>query len=139
MSNTIDMKLMRYINLFSKISRVNTTNCFVYNNVIIFAVPRDKVSQAIGKRGANMKKVGEAFQKKVKVIPMPKGREEMKNFIENIVSPVGFNKIEIKDNNVTISAGKLNKAALIGRGRAREKELGEILKRVFGVATVRVG
>ena len=139
MNITIDMKMMRYINLFSKISRVNTTNRFVYNNVLIFAVPRKRISQAIGKQGVNMKKVGEAFRKRVKVIPMPEGRQNIRDFIMNIVSPATFNKIEIRDNNVTINAGKIDKAALIGRGRTREKELEEILRRVFGVASVRIG
>jgi len=139
MNTIIDMKIMRYINLFSKISRVNTTNCFVYNNVLIFAVPRKRISQAIGKQGANMRRIGEAFRKRVKVIPMPDGRQNIRDFIANIVNPAVFNKIEIKDNNVTINAGKIDKAALIGRGRAREKELEEILRRVFGVASVRIG
>lgn len=58
MAQIIDMKLMRYINLFEKISHVSTTSCFVYNNIIIFGVPSAMVSKAIGKQGENMKKLG---------------------------------------------------------------------------------
>ncbi len=138
MAQVIDMQLMRYINLFGKISHVSTTNCFIYNNNIIFAVPAALVSKAIGNRGENMKKFGNAFGKRVKVIAMPFGRGGMEKFVEEIVSPVTFNKIEIKDEVVIVNAGRQSKAALIGRGRIREQELGEILKRVFGVSGARV-
>ena len=49
MAEIIDMQLMRYINLFSRTTRVPTTKCFVYNNQIVFAVPKAKVSVAIGR------------------------------------------------------------------------------------------
>ncbi len=139
MAQIIDMKLMRYINLFRKISHVSTTNCFVYNNIIIFAVPRGLISKAIGKDGSNMRKFGEAFGKKVKIIAMPSGKEDIEKFVLDVVSPITFNKIEIKDNDVIINAGRQSKAALIGRGRLREQELGIILKMLFGVGRVRVG
>lgn len=75
----------------------------------------------------------------MKIVAMPFGIEGIDKFVKDIVSPVGFNKIEIRDNVVTINAGRESKAALIGRGRMREQELGGILKRVFGVGGVRIG
>jgi len=57
MIKTIDMKLMRYINLFSKTSRVSPNHCFVYNENIIFVVPSHKLSMAIGDKGKNIKKM----------------------------------------------------------------------------------
>ncbi len=134
----IDMQLMRYINLFSKIARVPTMNCFVYNNTIVFAVPRDKISMAVGRNGANVKKLGETLRRKIKVIEMPGGLEGLDKFVFDVTAPVEFNKIEIKDNVVHISASRANKAALIGRGRIREQELGVILNKAFGLGGVRV-
>ena len=131
MERTIDMQFMRYINLFRKISKISTTNCFVYNHTIIFAVPKRFVSIAIGKNGANMKKIGEILRKKIKVVEMPEDKEMVKKFVKEIVEPITFNKIELKNNVVMISAGRQSKAALIGRGRQREKELSEILHKYF--------
>jgi len=131
----INMQFMRYINLFRKISYVSTTDCFVYNNTIIFAVPRDSVAKAIGKNGVNMKKIGEILRKKIKVIEMPQecdSENDLKNFIGAIIDPITFNKMDVRDNLVTISAGRQSKAALIGRGRTREKELSDILSKSFG-------
>ena len=70
---TIDMQLMRYINLFRKVCHVSTTNCFVYNNVIIFAVPKMQVYRAIGRGGENMKKLGLILRKKIKIISSSAG------------------------------------------------------------------
>jgi NusA-like KH domain protein len=141
MAGVIDMKLMRYINLFERVARVSTTNCFVYNNVIIFAVPKELVSKAVGKDGANVRRLGETLRRKIKVIATarPEDDEGMKKFVSDVVSPIEFNKIEIKDGQVVINAGRQSKAALIGRGRQREKELNDIMKSFFKVQKVRIG
>jgi transcription termination/antitermination protein NusA len=140
MAEVIDMQLMRYINLFSKVSRVSTTKCFVYNNQIVFAVPKAKVSVAIGRDAINIKKLRDILRKKIKVVAMPDvdNREGIGKFVEAVVNPVEFNKIEVKENSVTINAGRQNKAALIGRNRGREKELSEILKNFFHITKFRI-
>ncbi len=139
MSNVIDMQSMRYINMFRKISHVSTTNCFFYNNIIIFAVPKKLLSKAIGKNGTNMKKIAEIFKKRVRVIPMPKDISGIEEFTKKIVEPILFSKLELKNNTVTITAGnRQNRAALIGRNRVREKELAEILKKAFGISKLKI-
>lgn len=140
MAGVINMQFMRYINLFSKISRVATTNCFVYNGQIFFAVHPSRVSQAIGKNAVNVKKLRDILGKKIKVVAMP-GRDDyqgIEKFIKDVVEPVEFNKIEIKGDSVLITAGRQSKAALIGRNRAREKELSEILKNYFHLSQLRI-
>ena len=129
----ISMRFIRYINLFEKLCGVSTTNCFVYNNIIIFAISRSKISKAIGKGGVNIKKLGETLGKKIRVIEMPEDLSGMKSFVGDIVKPVSFAKFEFRNNVVTINAGRQSKAALIGRGRIRQKELEDILVRSFGV------
>ncbi len=140
MAGTIDMQLMRYINLFSKVSKVSTTKCFVYNNQIIFAVPSSKVSLAIGKNAVNVKRLRDILRKKIKVVAMPdcEDRDGIGKFVEDVVDPVEFNKVEVKENSLTITAGRQSKAALIGRGRQREKELAEVLKNFFGIIKFRI-
>jgi len=140
MAGVIDMQQMRYINLFSKISRVSTTKCFMYNNQIVFAVPRGQVSFAIGKDAVNVKRLRETLRKKIKVVAMP-GKDDgvgIIAFIKDLVSPVEFTNAEIKDSSVVITAGRQNKAALIGRNRVREKELLDILKNNFGFTKLKI-
>ncbi len=112
----------------------------MYNNQIVFAVPRGQVSFAIGKDAVNVKRLRDTLRKKIKVIAMP-GRDdegEVISFIKDLVSPVEFAGVEIKDSSITITAGRQNKAALIGRNRVREKELLDILKNNFGFSKLKI-
>jgi len=133
MVSTINMQDMRYLNLFEKITRVRTRFCFKYNEFIIFAVPEQLISKAIGEGGKNVKKLNEILNKKIKIVASPEGEEKegVKDFIEAVVSPVKFKDLEIKEGEIIISAGKQSKAALIGRNKRRLLELQEIIKDFF--------
>ena len=140
MAGTIDMQLMRYINLFARTTKVPTRHVFVYNNQIIFAVPRAKVSVAIGKQAVNVKKLNGILRKKIKIVAMPAvdSNEGVEKFVGDVVAPIEFNSIEVRDDSVVVNAGRQSKAALIGRGRQREKELGDVLKNFFGIGKFRI-
>ena len=137
MSNIIDMQVMRYINLFERISHVSTTNCFVYNNIIIFAVPKKLVSRAIGKDASNVKQIYSILGKKARVIE-ERDIDQLDRFISDIVEPSSFNKIELKNGELTLSANRQNKAALIGRNRVREQELEDILKKFYNIQKLKI-
>lgn len=150
MAGTIDMQLMRYINLFARTTGVQTMKVFVYNNQIVFAVPRAKVSLAIGKGASNVRRMNEILRKKIRVVAMPavdpirdgssgaSYEEGIGKFVEDVVAPIEFNGVEVKGDSVTINAGRQSKAALIGRNRAREAELAGVLKNFFGVSKFRI-
>jgi len=126
---TLDMRFIRYLNLFEKITRVTTKNCFEYNNAIVFAVHPSLISRAIGEQGNNVKEMSEILGKKIKVISLPfRGIE---NFIADIVSPIKFKSIEVLGREIIINAGKQSKAALIGRNKIRLEELNNVAKEYF--------
>jgi NusA-like KH domain protein len=129
---TIDMQGMRYLNLFGRITRVNTRFCFMYNENIIFCVPRNLISKAVGEKGKNIRQISEILRKRVKVIPQPRGIRDIKNFIEAIINPVMFKDLEVKENEIILTAGSQNKAALIGRNKRRLLEMQNIIKDFFG-------
>ena len=131
--NIIDMKLMRYINLLDRISRVKTRKCFVYNNIIVFAVPREMMSQAIGPGASNIMRIQEQLGKRVKIVLEPRGIEDAQNFVREIVSPVRFKSLELKEGMLVLNAGMTSKAALIGRNKKRLEELAEIIMNNFGL------
>jgi len=130
--NTIDMQDMRYLNLFGKITRVNTRFCFKYNEIIIFCVPRFLMPKAIGEGGKNIKQMSEIIRKRIKIIPIPKGIGDAEYFIKAIVSPVTFKNLEVKNNEIILTAGNQSKAALIGRNKRRLLEMQKISKNYFG-------
>ncbi len=124
---------MRYINLLDKASRVKTRKCFLYNNMIVFAVPRAFMSQAIGPDAAHIRFIQNQIGKRIRVIEEARGFEDAERFVEAIVAPVTFKSLEMKDDMFVLSAGSQSKAALIGRNRRREDELRQIMKDTFGL------
>lgn len=119
------------MNLFRKITQISTRFSFRYNESIIFSVPKNLVSKAIGIDGKNIKKMNEILGRRIKVVASPRGIEDAKIFIESIISPVKFKEITITENEIIITAGSQNKAALIGRNRRRLNELDKITKDFF--------
>ena len=132
MVNTIDMEDLRRLNLFVKVTRVPTRYCFNYNNAVIFCVPKNKVSQSIGRNAENIRKIGGIIKRRVKIVAKPEGIEDAKRFIERIVSPVEFKGLEVKDNEMILTAGQQSKAALLGRNKRRLLEMQSIVKDFFG-------
>jgi len=132
MIKTIDMQLMRYINLFSKISHVPSKHCFIYNSIIIFVVSKKDVSKAIGQNNINLKKMSSVVNRKIKVVGAPQSLADAERFISTIVHPLEIKSVEIKDNCLIINAGQQNKAMLIGRNKRRLDEMKKIIKEYFG-------
>jgi NusA-like KH domain protein len=132
LAGTISMQDMRHINLFRKITGISTRYVLDYNQTLIFCVPKSLLSKAIGENARNLKKINEILRRRIKVIPTPKGIHHAKEFIEAIVSPVQFKDVEVKDNEIVLTAGRQSKAALIGRGKRRLHEMQKIIKNFFG-------
>ena len=124
---------MRYINLLDSTSRVKTSKCFIYNNAIVFAVPSFMVARAIGPGAINVRNIQEKLDKKIRIISEAKGLEDAGRFIQDIVAPVTFKSLEIKDNFLIINSGHHSKAALIGRNKRRYEELRQIIKDTFSM------
>ena len=132
MANIINMQYLRHLNLFRKITKINTKFCFKYNEMVIFCVPKQLISRAVSEGGRNVKHMSEIIGKRVKIISIPNGIHDAKDFIEAIVSPVVFKDLEIKDNEMILTAGNHSKAALIGRNKRRFLEMQKIIKNYFG-------
>jgi transcription antitermination factor NusA-like protein len=94
-------------------------------------VPYPLLGKAIGENGINIHKMKEILRRKVRIIPNPRGIQDIKTFIENIINPLVFKNIEIKENTIIISANKQNKAGLIGRDKKRLKEMQSIIRDFF--------
>ncbi len=138
MIKILDMRFIRYINLFQRITGLRCNHCFEYNNIILFAVPRKFVMVAIGKNNQNLEKLSNIIGKRIKVVAIPNGREDIENFVSIITKPIRFRGIEIKDDEAIINADSQNKASLIGRGKKRLFEMENILEQYFGVKKVMI-
>ena len=131
MTKTIDMQGMRYLNLFERITRIRTRFFFNYNNMVVFCVPRMAIKQALGNENSNLKKMSQILKKKIRVVGIPNSIEDAERFIKTIISPVEFKELEIKDNEMIITAGSQNKASLLGRNKRRLLEMQKIIEDFF--------
>jgi len=95
-------------------------------------VPHPILHKAIGENGKNAKKMREIMRRRIKIIPIPKGIQDARRFIESIVAPVTFKNLEVTNNEIIINANRQSKAALIGREKRRLKEMQGIIKDFFG-------
>ncbi len=132
MGKTFDMQDLRNLKLFTKITKVITSHCIKYNDTIIFAVPKIMMSKSLGKNAENIQKMKRILKKRVKIIPMLKGEENMKAFFTNIVNPTEFKDLEVLNDEIIITGGRENKAALIGRNKRRLLELQTIARDYYG-------
>jgi len=125
------MQHMRYLNLFSKITRISTIYCFNYNEALVFCVPKKLISRALGENAKNAKQMSQILGKRIKVIGTPEGIKDVKVFISSIVSPVTFKDLEITPTEIILTAGSQSKAALIGRNKRRLLEMQKIIRDFF--------
>jgi hypothetical protein len=132
MERIIDQQLMNYLNVFGQISRVRVNDCFMYNNKIIFAVPQKMLSMALGRNGENVKRANDVLLKRIRVVALPKSIADAGKFLSAIVYPIEFKSTEITPIEIVICAsGVKNRAELMGRNKARMKELQNIAKQYF--------
>jgi len=120
-----------HLKLFESVTKISTRYTFMYNNTLFFCVPKNYLSKAIGKDASNVKRINSISKKRVRILPLPRDEKDIKKFIEAIVSPVDFSDLEIKSNEVVLTAGNQSKAALLGREKRRFKEMEKIVRDYF--------
>lgn len=131
MVKTISMQDMRHLNLFDKVTKLRTSSCFSYNDTLMYCVPKSKIQQALGRSNENLRRISEIVKKRVRIIALPKGEEDIESFIKSIISPVQYKELEVTENEVILTAGSQSKAALLGRNKRRLLEMQKIIADFF--------
>lgn len=132
----LDIKKIQYMNIFEKVIGVKANSCFTYSSIIIFTVPKQMVTRAIGKKAINVNKLTTRLNKKVRIVAKPTSKADIGSFINVIIFPHKYRKLSIENNELIIFSIMREKAALIGREKRRLKELSEILNRFFDIKKV---
>ena len=126
---------IQYINVFERVTKIRPSDCFNYGVYLVFLVPGEGLSRAIGQQGVNAKKLSSVMNRRIKIISYNGNNED---FVRSIISPVKFKEIKVENGVVTIKAGPQSKALIIGKNSSRLKELKGILERYFKVEMIRV-
>lgn len=100
----------------------------------MFCVPKPMISTAMGRDASNLRKMSNIVNKRIRVLPMPRGVQDAKSFIQTIISPATFKDISVTDDEIVITGGSVqNKATLLGRNKKRLNEMQKVVKDFFGL------
>jgi N utilization substance protein A len=129
MSIKFDISVIKFINLFEKVTRASVKDVVVKEDRMTFIVNEGNLGKAVGKNGVNVKKLEGLFKKRIKVVEF---KNDVCEFIRNLLLPLKISNIYKEDNLVKIKAeGMKIKSILIGRDKRNLKELRDIVKRYF--------
>jgi len=116
-----------------KITRVRVKDCFKDDDdeTIYFIVHRGEMGKALGKGGANIKKVQQVLDKKIRVIEY---NDDLVAFVKNVIYPVEVEEINVDNNTVIIKdSRKKTKSLLIGRESRNLNIIKRAVRRFFNV------
>ncbi|MBI2673049.1 NusA-like transcription termination signal-binding factor [Candidatus Woesearchaeota archaeon] len=124
-------EIIGYINVFETLTRTTVKDCFIDNSELVFMVSEGEAGRAIGKHGANIQRLSQMLNKKIKVIEFNK---DVLKFINNLIYPANGNVYKSEEKTVSIQAKDTrDRAILIGRDRKNLKNLQNIVSKYFDV------
>lgn len=132
-----DLELLKFFSFFEKITHVAAKDCLVdASGALVFVVPEEKISKAVGKQGANAKKLHTAMNRKIKILAF---NPDLKSFVKNVVHPIKVADINEEDGVVTIkSQDHASRGLLIGRNAQNLRNFESIVKRFFEIKEIKV-
>ena len=130
-----DSDLLKLISLFESVSGAKIKDC-IMGDRITFIAEENEMGRAIGKNGANIKKLEFKLNKKVKVIEFSSSVEQ---FVRNLLYPIEVAGIRNESGLITVACRDSNsRAMVIGRERQNINHLAEIVKRYFDIKEIKV-
>lgn len=132
-----DITLMKFMSLFEKVTRVGVKDCFEDNfSLLHFVVDKGNMRKAIGKEGANIKKLSTLINRKVKVVEYDSNRER---FIKRLMFPLKVEEVTANENQVIVKGASTEvNSKIIGRNATNLRNYENIVKRYFDLDEIRV-
>lgn len=130
-----DSESMKLIELFESITGAKVKGCIV-DGKLIFIMEENEMGKAIGKNGANIKRMENMVRKKIKLVEFS---NDVLQFVKNMIYPIVVLDIKKEDGVITIHGKDTStKAMLIGRERQNINQITSIVKRYFDVKEIKV-
>src|SRR3989339_589581 len=132
-----DIELIRLISLFESLTGAKVKDCFFDGKKqLIFVVEKGDMAKAIGKNGANAKRVENLLNRKIKIVEF---NPEVVIFAENLLRPLMIREIREDAGVVTLFGGDTKTKGLqIGLNSSNLKDCEAIIKRYFDIKSVKV-
>ena len=130
-----DSDLMKLMILFESMTGAKVKDCIV-NEKLIFIVEENEMGKAIGKNGANIKRVENSLKRRIKVTEFS---SDAVQFVRNLIYPIDVAEV-VQENSIIVLHGKdtNTKAMLIGRDRQNINNLKSIVQRYFDIKEIKI-
>ena len=122
--------------MFESLTKASVKDCIVEEGRIIFIVRKGEIAKAIGKKGANIRKVENLIKKKVKIIEFS---EDLVEFVKNVVAPLKVLDVVDVEGIVTVTpVDSKIRGMLIGRSAVNLRGFEAIVQRYFPIKEMKV-
>lgn len=132
---------MRYISLLQDLTGAVARDCVVddENNRIIFVVRPGDAGRVIGRRGSNINRLRQLFNKEIEVVEYA---DDLESFVKNVFAPARVLGIRVvKRNNqrvLYVTVDPADKGKAIGKGGKKVAVARILLRRYFNIDDVRI-
>jgi N utilization substance protein A len=132
----LDSEAMKLMAFFESNTGSRVKDCIASDEKLTFIIEENEMGRAIGKNGANIKKMERMLKKKIKLAEFS---SDILQFVRNFASLVEISDAKIEEGVVTIH-GKdtVTRAMLIGRERININHMAGIVKRYFDIREIKV-
>ena len=130
-----DSEMIKLMAFFESMTGAKVKDC-ISDGKLIFIVEENNMGKAIGKNGANIKRLESALKRKIKLAEFS---DDVLQFVRNLVYPADVAEIKNDNGLLTIKGRDTNtKAMLIGRDRQNINSISGIVKRFFDIREIKV-
>jgi transcription termination/antitermination protein NusA len=133
-----DSQSMQVMKIFEKITSSKLKDAFEVGDLQVFVVEPGQIGKAVGKAGANVKKLAEQLKKKIKIIEYS---PEIKVFVKNTTFPLIPDEVIYDEENKIITIvpkDLLSRGLMIGRQAIKLRETEKIIQRFFKIEEAKV-
>lgn len=132
-----DNTLMKLMSFFEAATKARLKDCFVdHNDLLVFVVEPTQYGLAVGKAGANVKRMEASLKRKVKVVEYS---DNPAAFVSSLIQPSKARDISFEGGIITITPeSSESRGYLIGRGGKNLRNMESIIQRYFPIKEVRV-
>jgi len=131
-----DQQSLQVMSFFEKVTKSKLKDFFEMDDLLIFVVQPAQLWKAVGKKGANVKRLREKFKKNIKIVEY---NSDLKTFIQNMIYPLKAKSIAEDDGIIIIETDdRKTKALLIGRNAQALRGLEKAVKRYFKLDEIKI-
>ena len=141
MTITLDTDSLRYIAALEKVSGARVVDCICEEDKITYVIQNGQLGAAIGKAGANVKKLTTALGKKIHLVELD---GDPIRFAANLIGTVRVNEMSLKEipapeqpiKKIIIETNARNRGTIVGKGGKNIEMIKNLVKRHHGIDDV---